>query len=54
MTTKIHAQTKNVVAVLYAPADEPLASVEEWAERYAERLSGHCLARKVGFEALTS
>lgn len=54
MTTKIQPKTRNVVAVLYAPADEPVASVEQWAERYTERLSIHCRAREVGFEVLAS
>ena len=53
MTTKIHAQTKNVVAVLYAPADEPSAAFEQWTECYAERLSTHCRARETGFDILT-
>jgi hypothetical protein len=54
MATKIHPGTRNVVAILYAPADEPPTAVEQWAERYAERLSTHCRAREVGFDVLAS
>lgn len=55
MATKIRAGTNDVVAVLYAPADEPVRSVERWAARYAElleRLGGASTAGfRVGFEA---
>jgi DNA/RNA-binding domain of Phe-tRNA-synthetase-like protein len=53
MATKIYTKTRNVVAVLYAPANEPAASVERWGERYAALLSTHCRAKEVGFEVLT-
>jgi hypothetical protein len=53
MTTKVHLRTGDVVAVLYAPADEPAASVRQWAERYAELLSAHCGAEEAGFQVLT-
>ena len=53
MTTKIHPQTQNVVAVLYAPADKPSDTLEQWGERYAEHLSAHCRARETGFTVLT-
>jgi DNA/RNA-binding domain of Phe-tRNA-synthetase-like protein len=53
MATKICTKTRNVVAVLYAPADEPTPSVERWAERYAALLSTHCRAKEVGFQVLT-
>ncbi len=46
METKIRPETRDVVAVLYAPADEP---VERWADRYAELLVRHCGAERVGF-----
>ena len=49
MTTKIHEGTRDVVAVLYAPADEPEESVERWATRFAELLERLCGAESVGF-----
>lgn len=52
MTTKIRPKTKNVVAILYAPADEPSTSVERWATRYAELLSTHCQAEVTGFKVV--
>jgi len=52
MTTKIRPKTKNVVAILYAPADEPSTSVERWATRYAELLSTHCQAEATGFKVV--
>jgi len=48
METKIRPETRDVVAVLYAPADEPVESVERWAGRYAELLVRHCGAERVG------
>lgn len=52
MTTKIRPKTKNVVAILYAPVDEPSTSVERWATRYAELLSTHCQAEVTGFKVV--
>ena len=49
MATKIRPETRGVVAVLYAPADEPLQSVERWAARYAELLEHFCGADRVGY-----
>jgi DNA/RNA-binding domain of Phe-tRNA-synthetase-like protein len=49
MATKIQSETRNVVAILYAPTDEPLDSVERWAGRYAELLDRLCGAVAVGF-----
>jgi len=49
MMTKIGGKTRDVVAVLYVPADEPRGSVEEWARRYAQLLEVHCGAEHVGF-----
>jgi len=54
MTTKIHADTRNVVAVLYAPSDEPKESISRWAERYAALLSSHCHARATGVHLVTA
>ena len=53
MTTKIRPETRNVIAILYAPADEPVASVEKWAARYAELLQNHCQAETAGFKVVT-
>ena len=52
MPTKIGAETRDVAGVLYAPIDEPLTSVEQWAERYAQLLSTHCGAQEVGFNVV--
>ncbi len=48
MTTKIVPDTQDVVAVLYAPADEPVDSLGLWASRYAQLLQEHCPAKQVG------
>ena len=52
MTTKIHEQTTNVVAVLYAPADEPRDMLSHWAQSYAELLSSHCEAQTAGYRII--
>jgi len=49
METKIRPETRDVIAVLYTPADEPLDSVERWAARYAEWLGRLGGAATVGF-----
>jgi DNA/RNA-binding domain of Phe-tRNA-synthetase-like protein len=49
MATKIRPETRDVIAVLYAPADEPIDSIERWAGRYAELLDRLCGAVAVGF-----
>ncbi len=54
MATKIHSGTRNVVAVLYAPIDEPQDIVSHWADRYAALLSSHCRANTTGFCIVTS
>lgn len=48
MDTKTHDGTCDVIAVLYAPADEPEESVRRWAERFAELLGLHCHAARTG------
>jgi len=53
MTTKIRPETRNVIAILYAPVDEPVASVQRWAADYAELLQTHCQAETVGFKVVT-
>ncbi len=49
METKVGEATQDVLAVLYAPADEPPDAVSTWASRYAGLLRSHCRARTVGF-----
>ncbi len=49
METKIRLETRDVLAILYAPTDEPIASVETWAARYAELLDRQCSASSVGY-----
>jgi DNA/RNA-binding domain of Phe-tRNA-synthetase-like protein len=49
MATKIQPGTTDVVAILYAPVDEPLRAIERWAGRYAELLDRLCGAVAVGF-----
>jgi len=48
MITKTSAETRSVVAVLYAPPDEPASDVEAWSRRYADLLASHCGASAVG------
>ena len=52
MLTKIQSDTTRVVAILYAPADEPEDRVAQWAERYAELLRQWCHAEHVGYTVL--
>lgn len=49
MATKIQPDTRRLVAVLYAPADEPAERLEEWARRYAGLLTDWCGAASVGY-----
>ncbi len=49
METKISEATRNVVAVLYAPADEPVERLTGWADRYAELLGSECGAARSGY-----
>jgi len=53
MATKIGDATKDVLAVLYAPSDEPIETVEALAARYAELLRSHCGAERVGFQVVS-
>jgi DNA/RNA-binding domain of Phe-tRNA-synthetase-like protein len=52
MATKIQPDTRRLVAVLYAPADEPVAALEGWARRYAELLADWCGARETGYAVI--
>ena len=52
MATKIGPSTRNVVAVLYAPADEPIDVLGAWAARFAELLASHCGAEESGFDVV--
>ncbi len=52
MVTKITEATRNVVAVLYAPADEPVSELAGWAARYAELLTDQCGAKNVGHRVI--
>ncbi len=52
MATKISPDTGDVIAVLYMPADEPLASAETWSAQYAELLRIHCGAQMVGWSVV--
>jgi DNA/RNA-binding domain of Phe-tRNA-synthetase-like protein len=54
MTTKISSDTKNVLAVLYAPIDEPVPHLEAWARRYVALLAEHCAASDSGFKIVTA
>jgi DNA/RNA-binding domain of Phe-tRNA-synthetase-like protein len=49
MATKVRADTRNVVAVLYAPRSLGTAFAMLWGERFAELLAASCRARAVGF-----
>jgi DNA/RNA-binding domain of Phe-tRNA-synthetase-like protein len=52
MSTKIREGAREVVAVLFAPADEPRARVEHFAARFAELLRTHCGASQAGHRIL--
>jgi DNA/RNA-binding domain of Phe-tRNA-synthetase-like protein len=52
MITKISEETQDVIAVLYVPSDEPLASATAWAHKYAELLAEHCRAAASGYKII--
>jgi len=52
MATKIRPETRSVIAVLYAPIDEPTAALEAWAAKYAGLLASHCGAETSGFRVV--
>lgn len=47
--TKVHAGTRDVLAVLFAPAEESRERLERYAGRFAELLSCRCGATRVGY-----
>jgi DNA/RNA-binding domain of Phe-tRNA-synthetase-like protein len=49
MATKVRAETRNVIGILYAPRSLGTAFAMLWAERFAELLAVSCRARAVGF-----
>jgi DNA/RNA-binding domain of Phe-tRNA-synthetase-like protein len=49
MSTKVRADTRNVIGVLYAPRSLGTAFAMLWAERFADQLGVSCRARAVGF-----
>jgi DNA/RNA-binding domain of Phe-tRNA-synthetase-like protein len=49
MATKVHADTRSVIGVLYVPVSLGSAFAAVWAERFAELLAVSCRARAVGF-----
>lgn len=42
METKVGAQTRDVIAVIYFPVDESDEEVNRWSKRFAELLQTHC------------
>jgi hypothetical protein len=48
MATKVQAGTQNVAGVIFAPVDEPVASLERWAAEFERLLVAHCGARFSG------
>jgi len=50
MATKTRESTRNVAAVLYAPAVEPRADLDEAAGRFASLLRTHCGASETGWK----
>jgi DNA/RNA-binding domain of Phe-tRNA-synthetase-like protein len=50
MATKTSAATTQVVAVIFAPVEEPPADLRDAAERFASLLASHCGATQTGFK----
>jgi hypothetical protein len=48
MATKTRESTRNVAAVIYAPATEPLSDLEAAASRFADLLRSECRASQTG------
>jgi hypothetical protein len=49
MATKTRESTRNVAAVIYAPASEVRAELDAAAERFAGLLRTHCHAAETGW-----
>jgi DNA/RNA-binding domain of Phe-tRNA-synthetase-like protein len=49
MATKVRPVTKNVLAVIYAPADYDPDELEKWCAEFAALLKSECHAESVGF-----
>jgi hypothetical protein len=49
MHTKISESTRDIAAVIYAPAEEPLADLRAAAERFAALLHSDCAAAESGW-----
>jgi len=47
--TKIQAETRHVLGVLYIPSGEPPEQVESWGERFESLLATHCGAKTSGW-----
>ena len=52
MATKITEGTRNIIAILYAPTDEPVERLAGWADRYAELLESECGAVRAGYDVV--
>ncbi len=52
MATKIGPATRDVLAVLYLPADTPGREAQRWAAHYTELLARHCAASDTGWHIL--
>jgi DNA/RNA-binding domain of Phe-tRNA-synthetase-like protein len=50
MATKISQATTQVVAVIFAPVEEPPGDLRDAAGRFASLLASHCGAKETGFE----
>jgi DNA/RNA-binding domain of Phe-tRNA-synthetase-like protein len=49
MATKVRESTRNIVAVIYAPASEPQTDLEAAAARFAALLLSECKAAEIGW-----
>jgi hypothetical protein len=53
MATKTRESTRNVAAVIYVPATEPLSDLEEAASKFADLLRSECRASQTGYLQVT-
>ncbi len=54
MATKIRPETRDVIAVLYAPADFATKELEGWARRFVDLLGSWCGATSADHDLLSS